>query len=95
MRALSLLLVALAAWPVAALAQDTNRGRLLYDTHCGACHYERMHERQRMKIRDLSDLRLAVARWSTQTKRTFAPDEIDDVVAYLDKMHYHLTEKTP
>jgi len=86
-----LLLIVFAAWP--ASAQDTNRGRLLYETHCGGCHYERLHERNRGKVRDLTDLREQVARWSKQTKRTFAPDEIEDVAAYLNKMHYRLKEQ--
>jgi len=56
MRRVSLLLLALL--PLAATAQDAERGRLLYQTHCGGCHYERMHdERLRPAVRDLADLR--------------------------------------
>ena len=34
----------------AAWAQDVERGRLLYETHCGGCHYERVHERLKSEI---------------------------------------------
>jgi mono/diheme cytochrome c family protein len=71
-----------------ASAQDAGRGRLLYETHCGACHYERVHDRLRPKVRDLTDLRDEVARWAPQTKRTFTLDEREDVVQYLNESHY-------
>ena len=71
-----------------ALAQDPARGKLLYDTHCGTCHYERVHDRLRPKVRDLSELRDEVARWAPQTKRNFSLDEREDIVQYLNESHY-------
>ena len=71
-----------------ASAQDAERGKLLYETHCGACHYERVHERLRTKVRDLADLRDEVARWAPQTRRNFTLDELEDVVQYLNQSHY-------
>ena len=82
-------LVAVALLPFAAAAQDAERGRLLYQTHCGGCHYERMHdERLRPAVRDLADLRDMVAQWAPQTKRRFTLDELSDVVDYLNETHY-------
>lgn len=86
MRVASACLVLLLASP--ALAQDAARGRLLYETHCGTCHYERVHDRLRSSVRDLSDLRDMVARWAPQTKRTFSLDELEDIVEYLNVSHY-------
>jgi len=83
-------LLFLLAWSVPALAEDPERGRLLYETHCGGCHYERLHQRPRSEIRDLSDLRDFVARWAPQTKHRFTLDEIEDVVQYLNASHYRL-----
>jgi len=83
--ALALLPVALPAW-----SQDAGRGKLLYETHCGGCHYERVHDRLRTKIRDLYDLRAEVARWAPQTKRKFGDDELADVVEYLNVSHYRI-----
>lgn len=84
-RALALLFLA----PCAAGAQDVERGRLLYQTHCGGCHYERTHdERLRPAVKDLADLRDMVARWAPQTRRTYTLDELEDIAQYLNEAHY-------
>jgi mono/diheme cytochrome c family protein len=78
-------------FPLGAFAQDIERGRLLYQTHCGGCHYERTHsERTRPAVRDLSDLRDMVWQWAPQTKRTYTLDELDDIVHYLNETHYRI-----
>ena len=74
--------------PGLAWAQDPVPGRLLYETHCGGCHYERVHERARSDVKGLADLRDTVARWATQTKHPFTLDEIENVVQYLNESHY-------
>ena len=74
--------------PLAAAAQDAAQGRLLYETHCGGCHYERVHDRLRTQVKDLSDLRDMVARWAPQTKRSFTLQEREDIVEYLNQSHY-------
>jgi mono/diheme cytochrome c family protein len=71
-----------------AAAQESDRGRLLYETHCGTCHYERVHERIRSDVRELADLRDTVARWAKETKHQFTLDEIEQVVQYLNRSHY-------
>jgi mono/diheme cytochrome c family protein len=82
------LLLAL-AFPLLAAAQDLQRGRLLYQTHCGGCHYERTHdERVRPAVRDLDQLRDMVAKWANETKRSYTLDELDDIVQYLNEAHY-------
>jgi mono/diheme cytochrome c family protein len=80
---LCLLLVPAIAW-----AQDPAPGRLLYETHCGGCHYERVHERAKSDVKGLADLRDTVARWASQTKHRFTLDEIESVVQYLNESHY-------
>jgi mono/diheme cytochrome c family protein len=75
--------------PGAALAQDPADGRLLYETHCGGCHYERVHERLRSDVKDLGDLRDTVWRWSRQTtKRSFSAEELEQITEYLNASHY-------
>ncbi len=83
--AAALLLVA-----IPAAAQDAERGRALYETHCGGCHYERVHERLKSDIKDLGDLRAAVAKWAPQTKRSFTLEELRDIVEYLNVSHYRI-----
>jgi mono/diheme cytochrome c family protein len=74
--------------PAIAWAQDPAPGRLLYETHCGTCHYERVHERTKSDVKGLADLRDTVARWAAQTKHPFTLDEIESVVQYLNQSHY-------
>jgi mono/diheme cytochrome c family protein len=87
MRLAGLLLLAL---PPTAAAQDAARGRELYQTHCGGCHYERVHDRLRTEVKDLSDLRDMVARWAPQTKRQYTPDELESIARYLNESHYRI-----
>jgi mono/diheme cytochrome c family protein len=76
----------LASAPV--LAQDTQRGRALYETQCATCHAERLHEREKSKIRSIGDLRAEVVRWSRETRQRFTAEDIEDVVRFLDQTHY-------
>ena len=92
------LLAAALALPLGAAAQDAGRGKLLYETHCGGCHYERVHERLRSDVKDLAALRDTVWRWSRQTtKRSFSVEELDQITEYLNASHYRfaLPEKKP
>jgi hypothetical protein len=75
-----------------ACAQEVERGRVLYETYCGDCHYERVHKRSlgNSRIRTLSDLRDMVARRAPLTKFRFSPDDMEDVVQYLNKTYYKL-----
>jgi hypothetical protein len=75
-----------------AWSQDDDRGKLLYQTHCGGCHYERVHQRVRSEVKDLADLRDQVAKWSAQTKHRFTLEEREQVVQYLDRSHYRFTK---
>ncbi|OGA18376.1 MAG: hypothetical protein A3I63_02835 [Betaproteobacteria bacterium RIFCSPLOWO2_02_FULL_66_14] len=77
-----------AALPAA--AQDANRGRQLYETMCGGCHYERIHQRDRnrSRVKSFTELRLEVARWAQQVKHPFTLEDLDDIAAYLDRAHY-------
>jgi len=74
----------------AAQAQGIDRGRLLYDTHCGSCHTERLHDREKSVIRSYADLRAEVGRRAAMTNRRFTPDELEDIIEFLDRSHYRL-----
>ena len=74
--------------PIAAVAQDSDRGRMLYELHCGGCHYERVHQRIKSDVKGLDDLRDKVVRWAAKTKHNFTLDELEEVVAYLNRSHY-------
>lgn len=89
MRTLAFLLLA-SALPAA--AQDAERGRVLYETFCMTCHYERVHERPRERsvVKSSTDLRSQVARWSERTRMRFTPQDVDDVAEYLNRSHYKM-----
>jgi mono/diheme cytochrome c family protein len=88
MRVLALVL-AVAVLP--ATAQNAERGRLLYETHCTTCHYERVHERAagRSRVHTLADLRDEVARRAALTGRPFTLEDLADIAEYLNRSHYH------
>ena len=85
---------ALVLLPAAAAAQDIERGRMLYETYCGDCHYERVHQRapERSAVRSLSDLRDVVAQRAPMTKFRFSLEDREDVVQYLNHSHYKLAK---
>jgi len=90
MRFASALVVLAAAWPAA--AQDAERGKLVYETQCLGCHYERIHKRDpsRSLIRTIAQLRLQVAQRAADTGRRFTLEDLDDIAEYLDRTHYRL-----
>lgn len=73
-----------------AQAQDAGLGKLLYQTHCITCHYERIHDRDRSRslVRSAAELRVEVANRALLTERKFTPAELEDIAAYLDQSHY-------
>ena len=80
-----LTVLALPAW-----AQDPDRGRALSDTHCIACHYERIHKRDpsRSLVRSFTQLRLQVAQRAESTGQRFTIEDLDDIAEYLNRTHY-------
>ena len=73
-----------------ALAADPQQGKLLYETYCGTCHYEKLHERKTTDIKTMAALEIAIAKWARQVNRSFTPAELDDVAEYLNQSHYHV-----
>ena len=84
------LFLAIAAAP--AFAADPQQGKVLYETHCGTCHYEKLHERKVTNIKSIAALKVEVEKWSRQASRTFTPAELDNIAEYLDQSHYRLAK---
>lgn len=87
-RPLAILVLAVAAETAA--GADAARGKVLYETHCGGCHYEKLHKRQSSPINSIAALKLEVVKWSRQTGRSFAVQELDDIAEHLNRTHYRL-----
>jgi hypothetical protein len=81
------LALALPSW-----AQDADRGKLVYETQCLSCHYERIHKRDpsRSLIRTFAQLRLEVAQRAAYTGLRFTLEDLDDIAEYLNRTHYRL-----
>jgi len=77
-----------------AQAPDAARGKQLYETHCGGCHYERVHDRPRERslVHSYTELRSQVAQRAALTGRPFTLEDLDDIAAYLNDSHYGFTK---
>ncbi len=82
--------VALAAAATGVLAADAEQGRLPYETYCGGCHYEKVHDRKSTIIDSIAALKVEIAKRAAQTGRRFTPAELDDIAEYLNRSHYRL-----
>jgi mono/diheme cytochrome c family protein len=67
---------------------DLERGRALYENHCVVCHTPKVHRRVPRLPLATSDLRFIVTVWASQQGVRWSPDEIEDVVHYLDRTYY-------
>jgi mono/diheme cytochrome c family protein len=83
-----LLLVPTLVAAQASPAEAASRGRLLYDTHCIACHNEQVHWRERKLASDWPSLVAEVRRWQTSARLQWNESDIDQVARYLNETIY-------
>jgi len=69
-------------------AADAERGSVLYETRCNACHASSVHNREARKARSFAELRAQVLRWSAHAGGSWTAGEIDDVTLYLNRRYY-------
>ncbi|MGQ0696690.1 MAG: hypothetical protein ACT4PZ_00470 [Panacagrimonas sp.] len=69
---------------------DMQRGRLLYDTACVACHTTQAHWRDNSIVGSWSDVVAQVERWQTNAGQQWGSSEIGDVAAYLNAIYYRM-----
>ena len=67
---------------------DAERGRILYETRCSACHASSVHQRSARKAKSFDSLRAQVLRWSVETGGSWSAGEIDDLTLYLNQRYY-------
>lgn len=86
-----LLLGAGCAAPETALTvADAQRGALLYENVCGACHTAQLHWREKHLVHSWSDLVYQVDRWQRVAGQNWGADDIRDVAYYLNERFYHV-----
>jgi mono/diheme cytochrome c family protein len=80
----------LALAPAAAAAQppSADRGRLLYENHCQACHTPTIHTRANRIPIDAVELREIVASWQRAENLRWRTEDIEDVVEFLRQTRY-------
>lgn len=76
----------------AAAQAGEETGRLLYDTHCVACHGKEIHWRDKRQAKDWDSLLIEVARWQAGMNLLWRQDEIFAVARYLNALHYGYPE---
>jgi mono/diheme cytochrome c family protein len=79
-------LVPATAWRAA--AADRDRGMVLYEARCVACHATGVHTRENRKARNFEDVRDWVFRWSNFLGSDWGPAEVDDVSRYVNERYY-------
>jgi len=70
-------------------AGDAERGKVLYETRCSACHAGSVHQRGARKAKSFDGLRAQVLRWSAEAGGSWSAEEIDDLTLYLNQRYYH------
>ena len=69
-----------------------NRGQLLYETHCIACHSAQMHWRDKRLAQDWGSLRGEVQRWQANAALNWTEEDVTDVSRYLNQHYYRFSE---
>ncbi|MCZ4315243.1 cytochrome C [Comamonadaceae bacterium G21597-S1] len=83
--------VLLALLPASSPAQSVvpaNRGRLLYDNHCIACHDRQVHWREARAVTDWATLVAQVRRWQAIEKLQWTDSDILQVARHLNGTIY-------
>ena len=86
--AIASLALSLAGLPAAQAAANAERGKVLYETRCGACHASSVHHRDARKAKSFDVLRAQVLRWSAEAGGSWSAEEIDDLTLYLNQRYY-------
>ncbi len=84
--------VVLALPAAAAEAPNPERGRALFENHCVVCHTSKVHRRFPPSVIDIAALHFIVKVWVEEQKLRWGPEDIEDVVQYLNDTHYRFSK---
>lgn len=73
-------------------APAADRGRLLYETHCIACHTTQMHWRDQRVVQDWASLLGQVGAWQARAKLGWNDADIRAVATHLNASIYRLPD---
>ena len=74
--------------PLAGIAADADRGRMLHDTHCISCHGTQVYKRDSKLGTNYEEVRRQVLRWETNASLKWGDSDIDAVATYLARTFY-------
>lgn len=77
-----------------ASAASADRGRLLYETNCVACHTPSIHKRPNKIPLSRDELRMLVDHFRRSENLGWTPEEVEDVVEYLNVTRYHFPPRS-
>ena len=86
--ATALLCAGITAAPAPAGAQDTARGRALYEARCDRCHETSVHQRSRRAAGSFAEIRGYVVRWDRELGPIWTREDIDAVTRWLNERYY-------
>lgn len=69
---------------------DQQRGALLYDTACVACHTQQAHWRDKRLVHSWPDLLYQVERWQKVAGQGWSAEDVKDVAAFLNERFYYM-----
>jgi len=67
-----------------------NRGEMLYDTHCIACHTTEVHWREKRLVTDWTSLMAQVRRWQGNSGLNWNEEDVTAVSEYLNRLYYNV-----
>ena len=82
------IMAAFAASAPSSFGADVTRGRALYENHCEYCHTPKIHMRAKRLPATRDEVRLIVDDWRRQVNVAWTPEEVEDVVEYLNVTRY-------
>jgi cytochrome c2 len=74
-------------------AADAAKGKAVHDAKCMGCHDTHQYTRPNRIIHTLEDLHARVEFCDSASSAGFTPDDIDNVVAYLNTTFYKFPTK--
>ena len=73
---------------MSAYSPNVDRGRALYEARCEQCHTPNIHSRPNKRALTRDELRGTVDQMRRVSSLGWTPEEIEDVVEYLDRTRY-------
>jgi mono/diheme cytochrome c family protein len=88
---LAIAVLTISASSIALAAGDPGRGAALHEA-CLGCHGTELYVPPKAKIKTLTALKKEVDRWNDRYNPKFSKQEIEDLVAYLNRDFYKLAK---